>query len=40
MRPLAPSIGLGKIVDYEWIVTQQVTDELGALKAIPHKALK
>lgn len=40
MRPLAPSIGLGKIVDYEWIVTQQVTDELGALNAIPHEALK
>lgn len=40
MDPLAPSIGLGKIVDYDWITKQQVTDELGALKAIPAASLK
>jgi hypothetical protein len=40
MRPLTTSIGLGKIVDYDWITKQQVSDEFGALVEIPASCLK
>ena len=40
MKPLTTSVGLGKSVDYEWIMAQQVTDQLGALEQIPHACLK
>ena len=40
MRPLGTSIGLGKIVDYDWITKQQVSDEFGALIEIPASCLK
>jgi L-alanine-DL-glutamate epimerase-like enolase superfamily enzyme len=40
MRPLTTSIGLGKIVDYDWITKQQVSDEFGALVEIPAPCLK
>lgn len=40
MKPLTTSIGLGKIVDYDWITKQQVSDEFGALKEIPASCLK
>jgi hypothetical protein len=40
MKPLATSIGLGKIIDYDWIAKQQVTDEFGALLGIPPSCLK
>jgi L-alanine-DL-glutamate epimerase-like enolase superfamily enzyme len=38
MLPLAPSVGLGKIVDLEWIREQEVTDNFGALEEIPTEA--
>ncbi len=40
MKPLQTSIGLGKIVDYDWITKQQVSDEHGALTEIPTTCLK
>jgi len=40
MKPLTTSVGLGKLVDYEWITKQQVTDQLGALVQIPASCLK
>ena len=40
MKPLATSIGLGKIVDYNWITKQQVIDDHGALIEIPTTCLK
>jgi len=40
MRPLTSSIGLGKIVDFDWITGQQVSDEQGALLGIPDACLK
>jgi len=40
MKPLGTSIGLGKIVDYDWITKQQITDEHGALTGIPSVCLK
>jgi hypothetical protein len=40
MKPLATSIGLGKIIDYDWIAKQQVTDEFGALLGIPPSCIK
>ena len=40
MKPLTTTVGLGKLVDYEWITAQQVTDQLGALEQIPRACLK
>jgi L-alanine-DL-glutamate epimerase-like enolase superfamily enzyme len=40
MKPLGTSIGLGKIIDYDWITKQQVSDEYGALANIPTSCLK
>ena len=40
MQPLKSSIGLGRIVDYDWITNQQVSDERGALFGIPDVCLK
>jgi L-alanine-DL-glutamate epimerase-like enolase superfamily enzyme len=40
MKPLTTSIGLGKIVDYDWITKQQVFDEHGVLAEIPTLCLK
>jgi L-alanine-DL-glutamate epimerase-like enolase superfamily enzyme len=40
MKPLSTSIGLGRIVDYDWITKQQVLDERGALTDIPPICLK
>jgi hypothetical protein len=40
MKPLTTTVGLGKLVDYEWIRKQQVSDELGALADIPALCLK
>ena len=40
MKPLATSIGLGKIVDYDWIATQQISDEHRVLASIPASCLK
>jgi L-alanine-DL-glutamate epimerase-like enolase superfamily enzyme len=40
MEPLKPSIGLGKMVDLQWILTQEVTDEFNALLSLPPAALK
>jgi L-alanine-DL-glutamate epimerase-like enolase superfamily enzyme len=40
MKPLATSIGLGKIVDYGWITKQQVLDKFGTLTEIPATSLK
>ena len=40
MKPLSTTIGLGKLVDYEWITNQQVSDDFGALIAIPSTCLK
>lgn len=40
MKPLKESIGLGAIVDYEWIQSQAVTDEFDALEDIPAECMK
>jgi L-alanine-DL-glutamate epimerase-like enolase superfamily enzyme len=40
MKPLETSIGLGKIVDYDWITKQQISDEHGVLADIPASCLK
>jgi L-alanine-DL-glutamate epimerase-like enolase superfamily enzyme len=40
MLPLALCIGLGKIVDLDWIRNQEVSDHLGALVNLPEEALK
>ena len=40
MKPLTTTIGLGKLVDYEWITKQQVSDDFGALIGIPSTCLK
>lgn len=40
MKPLETSIGLGKIVDYDWITKQQISDEHGVLAEIPTSCLK
>ena len=38
MLPLNPSVGLGKIVDLDWIRAQEVTDIFAALAEIPTAA--
>jgi L-alanine-DL-glutamate epimerase-like enolase superfamily enzyme len=40
MKPLETSIGLGKIVDYDWITKQQISDEHVVLADIPASCLK
>ena len=40
MKPLKTTIGLGKLVDYEWITKQQVSDQFGVLADIPVESLK
>jgi L-alanine-DL-glutamate epimerase-like enolase superfamily enzyme len=40
MKPLSSSTGFGSIVDFTWIIEQQVTDGEGALNEIPQECLR